>query len=81
MRIVVIGAAPTGLGVAYRLHQLQNNNLDVAKNVELIVLEKVSNMKKIFLLISKICFKHKASRRISIFPFKLFSTKNFKHIA
>ncbi|KAK6108950.1 Flavin containing amine oxidoreductase family protein [Brugia pahangi] len=40
MRIIVIGAAPTGLGVAYRLYQLQNNNIDIAKNVELIVLEK-----------------------------------------
>uniref|UniRef100_A0A1I8EDC4 Amino_oxidase domain-containing protein n=1 Tax=Wuchereria bancrofti TaxID=6293 RepID=A0A1I8EDC4_WUCBA len=38
--MLVIGAAPTGLGVAYRLYQLQNNNIDIAKNVELIVLEK-----------------------------------------
>ncbi|VDO42646.1 unnamed protein product [Onchocerca flexuosa] len=43
MRIVVIGAAPTGLGVAYRFYQLQNNNVDVAKNVELIILEKESS--------------------------------------
>uniref|UniRef100_A0A8R1Y1Y4 Amine oxidase domain-containing protein n=2 Tax=Onchocerca TaxID=6281 RepID=A0A8R1Y1Y4_ONCVO len=40
MRIVVIGAAPTGLGVAYRFYQLQNDNVDVTKNVELIILEK-----------------------------------------
>ncbi|KAL3985987.1 NAD(P)-binding Rossmann-like domain family protein [Acanthocheilonema viteae] len=40
MRIVVIGAAPTGLGVAYRLYQLQKSNVDVAKHVEFIVLEK-----------------------------------------
>ncbi|EFO21728.2 amine oxidase [Loa loa] len=40
MRIVVIGAGPTGLGVTYRFHQLQNNNMVVAKNVELVVLEK-----------------------------------------
>ncbi|VDO55288.1 unnamed protein product [Brugia timori] len=47
MRIIVIGAAPTGLGVAYRLYQLQNNNIDIAKNVELIVLEKVGDMRYI----------------------------------
>ncbi|KAM3716430.1 Protoporphyrinogen oxidase 2, chloroplastic/mitochondrial [Dirofilaria immitis] len=40
MRIVVIGAAPTGLGVAYRFYQLQNDNIEVTKSVELIILEK-----------------------------------------
>ncbi|VDM37892.1 unnamed protein product [Toxocara canis] len=41
MKIVIIGAAPTGLGAAYRLNELQQSN-DVAKNVELIVLEQES---------------------------------------
>lgn len=41
MRIVVIGAAPTGLGVAYRLYELQKNNNEHAKQVELVILEQV----------------------------------------
>ncbi|VDN20991.1 unnamed protein product [Gongylonema pulchrum] len=41
MRIVVIGAAPTGLGVAYRLHELQRSNNEHAQHVELIILEQV----------------------------------------
>ncbi|MFH4977563.1 hypothetical protein AB6A40_004272 [Gnathostoma spinigerum] len=39
MRIVVIGAAPTGIGVAYRLHDLRQNGYDV-DDVDLLVLEK-----------------------------------------
>lgn len=42
MRIVCIGAAPTGLGAAYRLHELQNEKNGQAEKVELIVLEQVS---------------------------------------
>ncbi|VDN08567.1 unnamed protein product [Thelazia callipaeda] len=42
MKIVVIGAAPTGLGAAYRLQQLQKDNISSAINVELVVLEQVN---------------------------------------
>ncbi|VDM47027.1 unnamed protein product [Toxocara canis] len=41
MKIVVIGAAPTGLGVAYRLHELQQSN-EAAKKVDIILLERES---------------------------------------
>lgn len=53
MRIVVIGAGPTGLGVAYRLHQLRNSDVEVAKNVELIILEKVSDTEESFQIIMR----------------------------
>lgn len=39
MRIVCIGAAPTGLGAAYRLNELMNNK--EVDDVELVVLEQV----------------------------------------
>uniref|UniRef100_A0A915B8U6 Amine oxidase domain-containing protein n=1 Tax=Parascaris univalens TaxID=6257 RepID=A0A915B8U6_PARUN len=41
MKIVVIGAAPTGLGAAYRLNELQQSNT-VGGDVELFVLEQES---------------------------------------
>ncbi|KAI6206814.1 hypothetical protein M3Y94_00956800 [Aphelenchoides besseyi] len=41
-RIVAIGAAPTSLGFAYRLRELQQEGSEEAKDVELIVLEKES---------------------------------------
>ncbi|VDN57422.1 unnamed protein product [Dracunculus medinensis] len=41
MKIVVIGCAPTALGFAHRLHELQTFN-DLAKDIELLVLEKES---------------------------------------
>lgn len=44
MKIVVIGCAPTALGFAHRLHELQTFN-DLAKDIELLVLEKVFLMK------------------------------------
>lgn len=40
MRIVVVGAAPTGLGIAYRLHELQRNGTKAAEKVEIIILEQ-----------------------------------------
>lgn len=42
MKIVVIGAAPTALGVAYRLNELKKTHPDQAGNVELLVLEQVT---------------------------------------
>jgi protoporphyrinogen oxidase len=42
MRIVVIGAAPTGLGAAYRLNELKSIRPEEAKDVELLILEQVS---------------------------------------
>lgn len=63
MKIVVIGAAPTGLGAAYRLNELQQNN-SVADNVELIVLEQVNKFNQaiqaFFLGMSQriICYFH-----------------------
>lgn len=41
MKIVVIGAAPTALGLAYRLNELRNENAEEAKDVELIMIEQV----------------------------------------
>lgn len=41
MKIVVIGAAPTGLGVAYRLYDLMKTHPDDTKDIELLILEKV----------------------------------------
>uniref|UniRef100_A0AC35FHB0 Amine oxidase domain-containing protein n=1 Tax=Panagrolaimus sp. PS1159 TaxID=55785 RepID=A0AC35FHB0_9BILA len=42
MKIVVIGAAPTALGFAYRLNELKKENAEEVKNVELIMLEQES---------------------------------------
>ena len=41
MKIVTIGAAPTALGLAYRLNELKNENAEEAKDVELLMLEQV----------------------------------------
>lgn len=40
MKIVVIGAAPVGIGVAYRLNDLQKSG-EASANIKLTVLEKV----------------------------------------
>lgn len=42
MKIVCIGGAPTALGAAYRLNELQNEGIEAAKNVEMVILEQVS---------------------------------------
>jgi len=42
MKIVVVGAAPTALGLAYRLNELKNEKPDEVKDVELLMLEKES---------------------------------------
>uniref|UniRef100_A0AC35FUT6 Amine oxidase domain-containing protein n=1 Tax=Panagrolaimus sp. PS1159 TaxID=55785 RepID=A0AC35FUT6_9BILA len=42
MKIVVIGAAPTALGLAYRLNELKNENAEEAKDVELLMIEQES---------------------------------------
>lgn len=41
MKIVIIGAAPTGLGAAYRIFEMQNEGNITAKKADIIVLEKV----------------------------------------
>ncbi|KAI1733110.1 flavin containing amine oxidoreductase domain-containing protein [Ditylenchus destructor] len=42
MKIVAIGAAPTTLGVAYRLNELKQTNPEAAADVELLILEQES---------------------------------------
>lgn len=42
MKIVCIGAAPTGLGAAFRLNELINEKNENVEDVEMLVLEKVS---------------------------------------
>ncbi|KAE9556027.1 hypothetical protein FO519_000773 [Halicephalobus sp. NKZ332] len=42
MKIVVVGAAPTALGLAYRLNELKTESPNEAKDVELLVLEQES---------------------------------------
>lgn len=44
VRIVCIGAAPTGLGAAYRLHELHNEKNGLAEDVEMIILEQVTHL-------------------------------------
>lgn len=51
-RLVIIGAAPTGLGFAYRLNELLAEQNEDAKNVELTILEKVYYLLKIIILIN-----------------------------
>lgn len=41
MKVVVIGAAPTALGLAYRLNELKNESNEEIKDVELLLLEQV----------------------------------------
>jgi len=40
MKIVVIGAAPTGLGVAYRLNELKKTNPEETQDIDLLILER-----------------------------------------
>jgi protoporphyrinogen oxidase len=42
MKIVVIGAAPTGLGAAYRLNELKQTHPEETADVELCILEQAS---------------------------------------
>uniref|UniRef100_A0AC34PUL5 Amine oxidase domain-containing protein n=1 Tax=Panagrolaimus sp. JU765 TaxID=591449 RepID=A0AC34PUL5_9BILA len=42
MKVVVVGAAPTALGLAYRLNELKNENNEDVKDVELLCLEQES---------------------------------------
>lgn len=43
MKIVCIGAAPTGLGAAFRLNELIGEGNEEAKNTEIVFLERVSS--------------------------------------
>lgn len=42
MKIVCIGAAPTGLGAAFRLNELIGEGNEEAKNTEIVFIERVS---------------------------------------
>ncbi|TMS37940.1 hypothetical protein L596_004772 [Steinernema carpocapsae] len=42
MKIVVVGAAPTGLGLAYRLNEIRKEHPEEAEDVELVLLEQES---------------------------------------
>lgn len=41
MRIVCIGAAPTGLGAAFRLNELIQEKNGNAEDIEMVIFEKV----------------------------------------
>ena len=41
MKIVCIGAAPTGLGAAFRLHELQESGDEKALDTQLVLFEQV----------------------------------------
>lgn len=49
MKVVAIGAAPTSLGVAYRLNELKNSNTEEAVDLDLLILEQVDYSLKIII--------------------------------